>query len=1833
MPYLNTDYDYRYEWKSSWDEGYIADRFDYCHKCDPELYPVWVDENCLKYKFRNGKPKCKKCEDGYSRDRKNYGYCVKDFECLFGTVEINSTCVGCSELIENCVYCDIVDSQVTCSQCAVDYVSDSNNRCVPTSCTNNFISLDGTQCVDEWFENQYVQRSSNKCMNCTIANWNAWYEQNEMEVWYECGLNTSNNQTFLKSDLSIWVDQCASFSKPDLGNRWISAPANTVDFDIIEQPWNILNQLKKNITPSHPHSLNSTECEAMYYLIEDTDNSEASITNQNSTYFMCSLWDIDKVYDSKSNQCVECTQYCVFWDQSTNDTCQTCLSNSPFKLNGKWYKQCPKGWYGDVDNQCKLCDDACGGELGSCTAAGSANCNGCEFNPISNTFVTYLVTGISHCATPGNCPNGTYPNIDGRYARCTEGCISCTGPNGSDCEDDNTVEPDCIVENCRECSSLNTCFKCEATFELNIDGQCDKVSNPGQYADPNKVCQTCHSDCVTCTDGSTCTQCQQRSTTSHYVGVNLTEDGQCVYEQCPDNCAFCEFALIEDDTLSCSCCFSDFTVASDGFLVEDSTISDTQIWLPGERKINNCCITCLNSVSKRWYTNFVFNGNGQFLTEIPTACKPGYYLDYGQWLKRCPDGYFADKVLHWCVRYDWDCEKCEGTKENWLNECTNGEFNTQNRRWEIDLSQPPTITSDITTNTIDVILPVCTRMFNSIKTNFFSDGIYNNDAVWEDAAYNDNWNEILENEQNIVFFKSNLKSRLSSDEQNEIDTLLEQDYSAETQRIIDEGLLADYRLDKEGEIGIFKLIAYYRFSILGISDLIIPFDFIESDFYTELDAAASVCEFLLHQETIFEIESQTCSFTILDSRELKITISVNDLSTISSTLDIKFNDVFYCVNENIMGPISMNSLNMPTLITEVELSIIILIPETITTCEYLSINYMNSQGLGSNHTINITLQALEITQTEEFVTTNLSAYQELFDNAVINAQKQMVEMSSRVLMIDKAVMALFENYTLYILYTFTNEQTRETQSSQTTVDVVFGIRYETSDLNLVIDRTDNTTINTVTKVDCNANLETVLEDDFEWLVYVMNEDSSGTITTIIDESVKNCVIDPNIIDINMIMSIKVNDTFKNTLTNVPYSFEQVQCSCDINTGSSSYTIQQNITLDSLWCSENYILAWQFEGVNTNESVTFNTTINSFSATDYLMAGSQYATDIRIYESRSLVQYGECSGIIEIYPNTSDTIDTQLLSTSKNNPNTVTSLRVISTDENDVEVEPETVEMVLVEEDQIGNTTAENLLETSFSNSHQIIDNTTIQFDPDAWKQNVTYVLTAVVTRGDVIGKAVKKIIGTKADLFKVRVSHKNITTGDDIIITITSKTSTCLKCVLGHNQNDQLDPFWIMTNPNKLCGIDQIKEVTTKIPLMTDDNAEKAELFVMCIPNSETEATDLKRIKLMVINKQLSTNNIAFEVSPRNDKERDRICLSVLSLPDNVCPPDGFRSICTHAIQRKWDQLNTFEGDYQKMWKKFSNMLIYSLIRTITCTNETFADNIFDAVETILHRICESLAKEPSICTAEEIETISCNTFGPRYINKILKILINFRQRMTSNPTYDTLQTVLDHAGRLVQCSFSSNLNSDSATEVSSDDGNIIAFFRISQLNEVWSGHVTEKTNTTLRRALENAKNAWGIVFDRLPDSIANQSNLLLTIRYNNNCSNYNTSICNSQDTISYTPKCCEISVGPMYMDSSGSINVRELQIDSSQNGQGTLILPIDSCNENVRCAYYDENNQCWSYDGLTSSDDCSTCTTTHFSTFAFVSRTVVETSDPISEWLSEDNCQTEPITTEIRDF
>ena len=91
MPYLNDHNEYDYICEDGCQDGYKPDKFDYCHKCDPEDYPICGDENCIEFKFKHGKPKCKKCIDGYTYDKHDTKMCVSDFSCLIGTIEIDET--------------------------------------------------------------------------------------------------------------------------------------------------------------------------------------------------------------------------------------------------------------------------------------------------------------------------------------------------------------------------------------------------------------------------------------------------------------------------------------------------------------------------------------------------------------------------------------------------------------------------------------------------------------------------------------------------------------------------------------------------------------------------------------------------------------------------------------------------------------------------------------------------------------------------------------------------------------------------------------------------------------------------------------------------------------------------------------------------------------------------------------------------------------------------------------------------------------------------------------------------------------------------------------------------------------------------------------------------------------------------------------------------------------------------------------------------------------------------------------------------------------------------------------------------------------------------------------------------------------------------------------------------------------------------------------------------------------------------------------------------------------------------------------------------------------
>lgn len=510
--------------------------------------------------------------------------------------------------------------------------------------------------------------------------------------------------------------------------------------------------------------------------------------------------------------------------------------------------------------------------------------------------------------------------------------------------------------------------------------------------------------------------------------------------------------------------------------------------------------------------------------------------------------------------------------------------------------------------------------------------------------------------------------------------------------------------------------------------------------------------------------------------------------------------------------------------------------------------------------------------------------------------------------------------------------------------------------------------------------------------------------------------------------------------------------------------------------------------------------------------------------------------------------------------------VVTADSNSTEVTPDTIDIQLIDETQYGTNDSQNLLETTFADSYTVTDGTNIEFNADVWESGITYILQAIVTKGNATAKAIKKIAQAETKLFTAKASPKIVTTGDDVFVTITSNTSMCLKCALGYtSSNNQLDPFWVMTNPNRICGVDQIKQVKTFVPYMKTDDASIAEMFVICFGDDESlpieQRTDFKRIKLLVTNVELTTDSISNTTISSSDEELDTRCLSVLKLPPDTCPPLGIQKICIASITRKWSQIPTLKGMYQKLWKKLTNMLLYSLIRTMTCSTETFSVDVHDVVEVILGGICETLASNSSICSdiPSNTDNVGCNSFESKYIEKIMKVVISFAIRMNNNTAYDDLQDLLSLVKQLLKCTSTSTLFNGGYSEVSSDEGDTVALFKIDTLSEDWSGFASGGNQTTLRRRLATSNNECSLEFNAIPDNLKGVDNLLVSIEYNTDCSSYGSQLCTSDSNVQGEIKCCHFTISSISRDMSGSTSIRKISIDSSQNGQAKLGLPFDN--------------------------------------------------------------------------
>ncbi|GFS77934.1 extracellular matrix protein FRAS1 [Nephila pilipes] len=203
--------------------------------------------------------------------------------------------------------------------------------------------------------------------------------------------------------------------------------------------------------------------------------------------------------------CVQniCADECATCLKSDQNYCVDCKDRINFLHQGKCRVECPIGYYGDENKECKSCSSSCKTCFGNMTS----QCSSCE---------------NGYFLQQGRCVKSCGPNFyssEGYCFECHESCLSCHGPNSSDCIScalsgqllqDGTCVDECIGhfyvadgyclacnESCARCLKDGTCQFCEDSFYLEEE-YCVPECTPGYYKFLDAYCLPCHDECQSC---------------------------------------------------------------------------------------------------------------------------------------------------------------------------------------------------------------------------------------------------------------------------------------------------------------------------------------------------------------------------------------------------------------------------------------------------------------------------------------------------------------------------------------------------------------------------------------------------------------------------------------------------------------------------------------------------------------------------------------------------------------------------------------------------------------------------------------------------------------------------------------------------------------------------------------------------------------------------------------------------------------------------------------------------------------------------------------------------------------------------------------------------------------------------------------------------------------------------------------------------------------------------------------------------------------------------------------------------------------------------------------
>ncbi|CAD8179254.1 unnamed protein product [Paramecium octaurelia] len=392
---------------------------------------------------------------------------------------------------------------------------------------------------------------------------------------------------------------------------------------------------------------------------------------------------------SDSNTCTKCSSSYVLF----NSYCVVGCTGKSYFNNGQCspcHNNCSQ-CYGDDENSCISCD------------------NGLKYiliyDSITSTYITYCKDSCIQ--------NYTY-DIQQRicmYNTCHSSCLTCVG------------------------DQQNHCFTCPQGKVLNLVnykyGTCDGSCSVGMY-NGNGICQKCNDFCQECTSYTSCTVCQPnlyhlnkqicliQCPLGYYQNVDTF-----TCDQCDSDCQECIYPNV---------CINPLQIcASNQFLFQNTCMDCHWTCLtcdgPTQFDCTNCGYLQLTSEHRyMYYTQCLLlcpKGTDNYKclqcqeqceicssNQECVSCFIGYFLQNGDCVTTCNQGYYADQEFQICRECFTGCLECVGPR---YSECV--------------LCQPNYLLSD------NRCLPYCPYKhfynFISTKCEYCDSFIYGNSCVTE----------------------------------------------------------------------------------------------------------------------------------------------------------------------------------------------------------------------------------------------------------------------------------------------------------------------------------------------------------------------------------------------------------------------------------------------------------------------------------------------------------------------------------------------------------------------------------------------------------------------------------------------------------------------------------------------------------------------------------------------------------------------------------------------------------------------------------------------------------------------------------------------------------------------------------------------------------------------------------------------------------------------------------------------------------------------------------------------------------------------------------------------